>query len=364
MKITGFAVLTLSVLMLMMIGCEREITGEVQREDISSASCFECHTDQDFFLVQAQLQFEHSIHNSGNNTNRNRLNRTFYAACERCHTSEGFIAEVTGVPADGDHFSSFSCFTCHQPHSEGDFGVRVTNAVMLQNGAMFDRGNANLCAMCHQSRRDVNTTVVDDVELDSHWGPHHSNQADMLIGENAYEYAGYDYSGSWHESGVVNGCPSCHMSASLHETIGGHSWNMKNEDRDFENIYGCNVDGCHSANPVSSVDRETVSDFDGDGELEGVQTELHDLLDSLTVLLIDANLLTEEHEPVERVVTTADSAGALYNYLFVEEDRSVGVHNTAYAVGLLKSSINFLLTGNPNGVAENRRPITAVISAH
>ena len=42
---------------------------------------------------------------------------------------------------------------------------------------------------------------------------------------------------------------------------------------------------------------------------------------------------------------------ALYNYLFIEEDRSFGVHNTGYAVALLESSINFLETGDPNGVS-------------
>jgi hypothetical protein len=177
----------------------------------------------------------------------------------------------------------------------------------------------------------------------------------MLLGTNAYEYEGYDdgYDGSWHETGVTNGCPSCHMSASVHESIGGHSWNMRNVEKDLENITGCNVDGCHGANPVATVDRETVSDFDGDGIVEGVQNEMHDLLDSLAFLLHEAGLIDAEHHPVEDLlVPEEETVGALYNYLFVEEDRSVGVHNTAYAVALLKSSINYLNTGDPNGEAK------------
>jgi hypothetical protein len=188
----------------------------------------------------------------------------------------------------------------------------------------------------------------------------------MLIGENAYEYPTYDYTNvsSWHESGVTNGCVACHMSASQHESIGGHSWNMKNEERGFENITGCNVDGCHKPNPVASVDRETVSDFDGDGDIEeGVQKEIHDILDSLAVLLVKAGYLDGDHHPISGVVaSSADSAGALYNFLFVEEDRSVGVHNTGYAVALLKSSINFLNTGDPNGSPADRPP--GMLSAH
>jgi hypothetical protein len=338
------------------VGCERNITGDVKHfEEDASISCLECHSDGSGPNQGILSQFEYSVHGSGNNTNRNRLSNTRYSSCERCHTSEGFIAEASGIPADGDHFTSFDCFTCHEPHSNGDFRVRILEPVILENGAIYDRQNSNTCATCHRSRRDVNEYVYDGVELSGHWGPHHSNQADMLIGENAYEYVGYtNYGGSWHESGVIKGCPSCHMSASAHESIGGHSWNMKNEERGFENITGCNVEGCHSADPVSSVDRENVADFNGDGTIEGIQTELHHLLDSLGNLLESAGLVDSDHHPVEdRVVSTADSAGALYNFLFVEEDRSVGVHNTDYAVALLKSSINFLNTGNPNGAPTN-----------
>jgi len=82
---------------------------------------------------------------------------------------------------------------------------------------------------------------------------------------------------------------------------------------------------------------------------------MHDLLDSLGGLLETAGLVDSEHHPISGVtVSTADSAGALYNFLFVEEDRSIGVHNTAYAVGLLTSSINYLNTGSPNGSPANR----------
>lgn len=339
---------------LITVGCERKITGNpAEVDDQVALGCLECHSDGSGPNQGILAQFEYSVHGSGNNTNRNRLYSSRYQSCERCHTSEGFIAFVTGIPADGDHFTAFDCFTCHEPHSNGDFRVRVADAVTLENGAVYDRRNSNTCASCHHSRRDVNEYVIDGVELSSHWGPHHSNQADMLVGENAYEYAGYDYSGSWHEAGVVDGCPSCHMSASVHESVGGHSWNMKNEDRGFENITGCNVDACHGANPVASVDRETVSDFDGDGDVEGVQTEMHDLLDSLATLLMGAGLVDMDHHPIEdRIISTADSAGALYNFLFVEEDRSDGVHNTAYAVALMTSSINYLNTGDPNGAPE------------
>ena len=367
MRTSKLLVLLLGAVLLVAVGCERKITGDIDEVvEFGPSNCFECHNDADFgLLVTAiQEQYEFSVHGSGNNTDRNRNNSSYYAACEKCHTSEGFIAEATGEPAAGDFFSPIGCFTCHAPHSDGNFGVRVESAVTLADGSQFDRGFANLCASCHQSRRDVNTTVVAGVELSSHWGPHYSNQADMLIGENSYEYDGYTYTKSPHSNVATNGCVDCHMSSALHSSVGGHSWNMENEDREFENIGGCNASTCHNG-AVSTLDILAAADFDGDGSIEGIQTEVHGMMDSLHVLLEDAGLVDEDGHPVEdRVVSTADSAGALYNFLFVEEDRSFGVHNTDYAVGLLQSSINFLNTGSPTKSPSGTARQAKLISAH
>ncbi len=343
--------------------------GQVHRssvEDDGVESCFGCHNDASFGLIVAAIQeeYEYSVHGSGNNSDRNRNNSSYYASCEKCHTSEGFIAQATGVPASGDHFSAIDCFTCHEPHTEGDFGLRVDDAVTLADGTEFDRGDANLCASCHQSRRNVNTTVVDNTTLSTYFGPHHSNQADMLIGENSYEYAGYTYTKSPHTDVAGDGCIDCHMNTSLHASIGSHSWNMRNEDREFENIGGCNASTCHNGS-IDDLDRLADADFDGSGTIEGIQTEIHNMLDSLDHLLEAAGMLDTSGHPVDgKLVTTADSVGALYNFLFVEEDRSLGVHNTDYAVGLLQSSINFLNTGDPNGSSSEAVTRKKLVSAH
>jgi hypothetical protein len=42
------------------------------------------------------------------------------------------------------------------------------------------------------------------------------------------------------------------------------------------------------------------------------------------------------------VTTSADSAGAVWNYLLVEEDRSKGMHNPAYMMDLLQSAIVYI----------------------
>jgi hypothetical protein len=81
-------------------------------------------------------------------------------------------------------------------------------------------------------------------------------------------------------------------------------------------------------------------DYDGDGVIDGCQTEVQHLLDKLALML----------PPVGQPKTslTIDSTWtqpqleAAYNYLFVSKDGSHGVHNMAYTVGLLKASIDDL----------------------
>ena len=334
--------------LLLTTGCERKVINELAQNLANDATpCFTCHSDQNFDLVSAEVQWEGSKHASGDNIDRNHYNSSFYGACEQCHTSEGFLRETVGEEVESEHFTAIGCFTCHQPHTKGSLELRLTSAVSLLNSAVYDKGNSNICAACHQSRADVSTYVVDNVELSQHWGPHHSNHSDMLLGENAYEYSGYDYDNSPHTNVTAEGCLSCHMSPSGDYTLGGHSFGMYDEEKDHENLTGCNASTCH-AGDVSKFNFTADDDYDWDGEDEGVQDEVQGLLDSLEIVLEHAGLM-EDGEPLEIEVSTADSAGAVFNYLYVHEDRSLGIHNTEYAVGLLQSSINFLVHGDPEG---------------
>ncbi|HOD67261.1 MAG TPA: cytochrome c3 family protein [candidate division Zixibacteria bacterium] len=371
MKHTTLLLLALAALALCVAGCDREITGDVEMVNQPAAGCFDCHSDQDFDLAQVAAQYDLSAHAHSATVNENRLNGS--QGCERCHTNEGFVAFVTGVPADGDYFTNFACFTCHAPHSTGKFGVRVETAVTLENGAEYDEGASNLCATCHHSRRSVNVYITDPETFGStHWGPHGSPQADMYIGTNGYEYDDWDYSPSRHPSVIEDGCVACHMAdPALWAPVGGHTFNIagevevEDEPGMFEEVtnFANSCGGCHESfatiNPVFPAD----IDYDYDGTSEGVQDEIHGLLDSLGVLLLNAGLVIEEDgllEPDPEVTTSADSAGAVWNYLFVESEGSHGIHNTNYAVALLQSAIAYL--AGDTGPALAGRP--SLFSAH
>ncbi len=293
-------------------------------EPAGPTTCFDCHGDDNTAVLAAEKQWENSQHSTGEN-----IDRASSTSCSYCHSNEGFVALLeTGTRIGVENPTGIGCFTCHAPHSTGSLQVRTDESYTLENGVTVDYGEGNLCINCHHSRRDVRDYVYDGVEMSSDFGPHHSNQGDMLAGTGGYEYSGVTYSNSPHTIQVEteDGCVACHMGVSDRYFLGGHSVNMEWEEE--EHTDACDQAGCHGS----------IGTFN----YKGAQTTVEALLEELRERLYAANLLDEDGYPVERVVTTADSAGAVYNYAFVEEDQSRGVHNTAYAVGLLQSTLDFL----------------------
>jgi hypothetical protein len=339
MKGTKLVLLPLLIALLFAWGCERKVTNEIIYQNnglAGSEACMECHGDSDLKLAAAQAQWERSTHAEAATAVLNA--NADEGACERCHTAEGFLAYITGEPFDSSHYSSIGCFTCHAPHTTGNLSVRVTSPVTLGNGVLFDQGAANVCATCHQSRRNVTTYVADSVRITNRFGPHHSNQSDMLAGTGGYEYTGFSYENSAHSNVAPDGCVDCHMSPSIGLALGGHTFKIAGdvEGEETDNVVGCNAATCHDG---------AVSDF----TYEGVQEEIVALVDTLGGLLYDAGLVDSTFTPQTVIVKSKDTTGAVYNFMFVKEDRSEGLHNTDYTVGLLTSSINFMRFHSPNG---------------
>ena len=322
--------------------CERTIT--YTEETTPPANCFGCHSDQNTALVAAEAQWSNSQHASGDNIDRNTI--LFGTPCVGCHTSEGFVARVTTgqIPAIVENPTAIHCFTCHAPHTNGNLSLRIAEVQTLKNGESYDLKEANICVACHQALNNVNTYVAkSEVKLSEHWGPHHGVQADMLLGTNGYEYAGYEYEQmTFHKAATDNGCLDCHFETTRNYVLGGHSFNMAYEAEGGEeaiNTAGCNVDDCHAGD---------LEDFNFDN----VQEDVGALLAQLRTVLIDAGLLVyyadedvwlpPDGKTVLSLSQPGDSAGAVWNYLIAEDDRSEGVHNSKYIKGLLESSIQFM----------------------
>ena len=75
-----------------------------------------------------------------------------------------------------------------------------------------------------------------------------------------------------------------------------------------------------------------------DTKIEETKADIDEKLDELKVLLMAMGVLDEGDHVVPGTMPSL-SAGAVYNYLFVLEDRSGGSHNFAYAEKLLDNTI-------------------------
>jgi hypothetical protein len=143
------------------------------------------------------------------------------------------------------------------------------------------------------------------------------------------------------------------MKTTSNSVVGGHSWNMEFELRgeggaleEVLNTAAC--EDCHG-----EIDDFSDVGFDGYSVQDSVET----LIGELVVLLEGAGLWEGglDGEPMPDAVVGADSAGAVWNLLMVKEDRSLGVHNKKFAMGLLHSSIMYLEGNLPQASSVARK---------
>ena len=268
------------------------------------------------------------------------------AGCVGCHTGNGFVGRIQGAKTLDTTYSAIDCQTCHEPHGmttpdTATHLVRAMAPVTLANGVTVkNAGTGALCMNCHQSRRNAKTYVATTAGS-SHYGPHDGPQADMIAGTNGYDY-GKIIPSSAHQYVTGDTCVTCHMQATATTDAaflkaGGHTFKMSLNPGggapSVEMVAACQ--NCHGPQ-VAQFDFPLM-DYNNDGQIEGVQTEVQHLMDQLS------SMLPPDNKPkaalaIDNTWTPAQLAAA-YNWLYVNADGSRGVHNTAYTVGLLKASI-------------------------
>ena len=310
-------------------------------------SCLNCHADG--IIQDIKEEFHQSAHSAG-------LNAVAYAggraSCARCHSSEGFIefAENGVVEENIAAPSAWECQTCHTIHQtfeEVDYAsiLRLPDPInfLFDETVTADFAAGNTCANCHQSRRAEPNISDPGTEFEirsTHYGPHHGPQSNVLYGVGFAEISGslsYPANGASTHFGTVS-CTGCHM-AEYGNGQGGHTFNPA--------IDACTQ--CHSG----------VTTFD----VNGVQSEIALLLEELRDLLVEKGVveqavedvyeLNEETGEIELVTYVGEyhpivgthtmvEAQAFFNWIGLEEDRSLGVHNPDYVKALLTNSIEAL----------------------
>jgi hypothetical protein len=287
--------------------------------------------------------------------------------CVRCHTASGFIAIVSNnvagngiVYSSNTVYSAIGCQTCHEPHgltvpTNDNHLIRVMASATFGDGTVITNGGeGNLCMNCHHSRNGSAVTNVANYALGlntwaggSSFGTHDGVQGDMIEGINAITY-GKVLPSSAHRYTVTNSCVGCHM-----QTIsstdpgfllsGGHTFEMSYKvvsngvTNKVDQVAVCNQ--CHGEITTFNF---PVEDYANTGTIQGVQTEVQILLNQLSTLLPNASNVVDGSVKTSLSVKTnwtTAQLNAAYNWQFVNNDGSLGVHNAPFATGLLKASI-------------------------
>ena len=318
--------------------------------DISIDNCITCHSgthhpfEQDFLMAGHNFDPSTAAHGAPGR-----------AGCNVCHSGDGFIEKYDAdFTWEGDP-QPVSCAACHDPHeTENPYQIRTLDSYtsVVANGESHEivvTGNGQLCVQCHHARRGPDDQVVPGY---SRFGPHSSPQGDMIAGVSAYEdLNGFDFTSNRKTSHylIKDACVTCHMHSEPYPNANtGHSF--------VATTAACQ--DCHGV-LESFDDIKAKDDFDGNGLVEGIQTEVRGLLDVLAAELVAAGLDTTGGVAAGLSRTATDTLAdgsqkpenirlrrAGYNYVFVESDASFGVHQPVYTVQLLQQSIYFL---NPVG---------------
>jgi hypothetical protein len=228
-------------------------------------------------------------------------------------------------------------------------GTVVTNA-----------GNGAICLQCHVNRNGSATNQLVKYPLGqptwyggSSFGAHDNPQGDMVEGVNAHTY-GQAIPSSAHRVAVTNLCVGCHMQPAgygdpAYLQAGGHTWNMTyNVASGGVTNSVDKVDVCVQCHGQIASFNMPRGDLNGDGVIEGVQTEVQKLLNTLSTLLPNSSGVVDGVVKTSlsfKTTWTQSQLKAGYNWQFVVRDASLGVHNTPFAVGILKASIADM-TGN------------------
>ncbi len=276
-------------------------------------------------------------------------------SCWTCHGTQGFLAaydpDYTGTtPVSGATLNQVGCVTCHDPHNG-------TNEAQLRTVADYStvyvpaggtattftgRANSQLCAQCHHARRTL-TNVNDQVFSNASGvfsllrGPHESPQMDMFLGAGSYEIPGFTYNRTAMHNNVPDPCVTCHMEASA-----PHGYTI--HDHSFEaSLTACQ--SCHNGATSFDIDFGGVNGVGGQTEVANLMGQIEDYFTAqfgFTVPTDSLSSTTFTSAVLHPEWTNTAWREAVYCYLFVKNDGSMGVHNPAYAKSLLTNALNYL----------------------
>jgi cytochrome c1 len=271
-------------------------------------------------------------------------------SCFPCHSGSAYFKysqnRTTPGYSSADASQPITCAVCHDPHTATNYGLRLVPVTLKNNFSVSSGGNGQLCMTCHQARKNAATTITSTAPyygFSDRFGPHHGPQSDMFWGQNAYQYGDSTLSGMNTHGGLTDACVTCHMQTRT--TNSNHQWNMSDSTGDYVTV----CKSCHGQSLTSFNDIKASSDWDGNGKIEGVQTEVQGMVAKLAALLpkdASGNVVSMMVDSL-KVKGQPSIVKGIYTYYFVTSDNSNGVHNAKYTVAILQKALTALGSTTP-----------------
>ncbi|NQV49720.1 MAG: hypothetical protein HQ507_04455 [Candidatus Marinimicrobia bacterium] len=350
-KVSLIAILMMALMVLFTVSCEGPagpagemgLTGDAGAAGADAqVTCLSCHNDDS--MEDNKIELARSQHGLGDLAVDYAGGRS---SCAACHSHEGFVefANTGGVAGNFFTPSAWECSTCHGLHKtftetlqdSVDYALRLTNAVasIIDATIIMDIDpSSNLCINCHQSRTNIIGSMWDGSAAtatitSTHAGPHHGPQANLLLGNNGSISTGTPFSPH-----LEAGCVGCHM----YETSSDDEINVNGGHTFWPAAEKCN--SCHTGPDVVFDASRSGDDFEHEGyyDYKSFQTEIGEKLEILAGLLLTEGVFDSSHTVIPATYT-ATQYKAFWNFTYIAEDRSHGVHNPYYTEALLDESI-------------------------
>ena len=322
----------------------------VEHRGAFAAHCARCHAQQGYALYAEQLR---------------NGDTGFLKGPDGQNADEAFLTELGLTEASVE---PITCTACHQ---EGNFRLRFDGSTpMLPSGfAANGVGAGAVCMTCHNTRNGL--MVWDAADAGSHSAPHHSAQADVIMGQNAFFVDNSVDLASPHASFVGDSCATCHLQLGTEghafevgddicANCHGDSVEIGGTQEPFENLLDSLLEAIGTAALAKSDQIATMNLWDpetdgfAEGEVDGTSfvamDEILSVHGQMTFKFVDGdgNAFYSELRDIkdadgEVVYATTDPVvRATWNYLLVYFDGSEGIHNPDYQRDVILATIDAL----------------------